>query len=351
MNHILRGDLEFICSNTIVDWSRFNHKKILITGANGMLPAYMVFTLLYLNEKYNFDVKVIALVRNINKAKAKFADYLTDNHLTFLVQDVAEQIFCKEHIDFIIHAASQASPKYYGTDPVGTIDANLFGTTNTLKLAHEHHCESYLYFSSGEVYGIINKTKPSSETDYGLIDPLKVRSCYGESKRMGENLCTCWNYQYGTHAKIVRPFHTYGPGLLKDDGRVFADLVFSILEDKDIVLRSDGTAIRAFCYISDATIELFKVLLDGIDGEAYNIGNDSNAITIRDLANQLIGLYPEKKLKVVYDINMEDMRTGKMKSPLSVSIPNMDKTVDLGYKPVITIYEGFTRTIASFSHK
>ena len=150
---------------------------------------------------------------------------------------------------------------------------------------------------------------------------------------------------------MVRPFHTYGPGLLKDDGRVFADLVFSILEDKDIVLRSDGSAIRAFCYISDATIELFKVLLDSIDGEAYNIGNDSNAITIRDLANQLIGLYPEKKLKVVYDINMEDMRTGKMKSPLSVSIPNMDKTVDLGYKPVITIYEGFTRTIASFSHK
>ncbi|WP_281802518.1 NAD-dependent epimerase/dehydratase family protein, partial [Segatella maculosa] len=167
MNHILKGDLEFICSNTIVDWSRFNHKKILITGVNGMLPAYMVFTLLYLNEKYNFDVKVIALVRNINKAKTKFADYLTDNHLTFLVQDVAEQISCKEHIDFIIHAASQASPKYYGTDPVGTIDANLFGTTNTLKLAHEHHCESYLYFSSGEVYGIINKTKPSSETDYG----------------------------------------------------------------------------------------------------------------------------------------------------------------------------------------
>lgn len=349
MNRIIEEDLENICSNKVIDWNRFNNKTILVTGANGMLPAYLVYTLLYLNKAKNYNVNVIALVRNKDKAKAKFQDFLDDRHLNILVQDVSLPISIEGRVDFIIHAASQASPKYYGVDPVGTINANVSGTINVLTLAKEKNTEFVLYVSSGEVYGKISGAQPNIENTYGLIDPLSVRSCYGQSKRMSETLCVCWNYQHHTHAKIVRPFHCYGPGMLLNDGRVFADFIGNILRNENIVLRSDGSAVRAFCYITDATIQFFKVLLDGNDGEAYNVGNSKNIISIKELAETLVTLYPEKRLKVVMDIDKNDMRTSKMKSPLSVSIPDTRKIESLGFVPSISIQEGFKRTIESFS--
>lgn len=348
MNKIIEQDLEEICASKAIDWEKFKDTTVLITGANGMLPAYLVFTLLYLNKIRGLQVKVIALVRNAEKAKTKFRDFLSDPALTILVHDVTVPIEIAGPVDYIIHAASQASPKYYGVDPVGTINANVEGTTNVLRLAYEKNSKSVLYFSSGEVYGKMTGGKPNLENDYGLIDPLSVRSCYGQSKRMGETLCVCWNYQYHTHAKIVRSFHCYGPGMLMNDGRVFADFTNNILHNEDIILRSDGSAVRAFCYITDATLEFFEVLLNGEDSQAYNVGNSNNAISIRDLAQTLVGLFPEKKLKVVMQIDENDMRTSKMKSPLSVSTPNISKIVALGYKPTVTIAEGYRRTIKSF---
>lgn len=348
MNKVIEKDLEEICACKAIDWEKFRDATVLITGANGMLPSYLVFTLLYLNKTRDLHVKVVALVRNAEKAKYKFKDFLSDPALAILVHDVTIPIAIEGPVNYIIHAASQASPKYYGVDPVGTINANVEGTTNILQLAREKNSKSVLYFSSGEVYGKMTGGKPNREDDYGLIDPLSVRSCYGQSKRMGETLCVCWNYQYHTHAKIVRPFHCYGPGMLMNDGRVFADFTNNILHNEDIVLRSDGSAVRAFCYITDATIEFFKVLLDGEDGQAYNVGNSDNAISIRDLAQTLVNLFPEKKLKVVMQIDENDMRTSKMKSPLSVSVPDVSKLVALGYKPTVSIAEGFKRTIESF---
>lgn len=347
INKIIDDDLNVICSNNVIDWKKFDNCTVLITGANGMLPSYMVFTLLYLNIKFNLNIKVIALVRNIEKAKIKFKPFIDNLHLNIYVHDVNLPISINEHIDYIVHAASQASPKYYGVDPVGTINANIQGTINVLELAKKNDCKSVLYFSSGEVYGILSEGKKNIETEYGLIDPLSVRSCYGQSKRMGENLCICWNYQYNTHAKIVRPFHSFGPGLLLDDGRVFADFISNIIRNENIILKSDGTAIRAFCYITDATLQFFKVLLDGKDGEAYNVGNDNNSVSIKELAQTLVKLYPEKKICVIQNIDENDLRTSKMKSPLSISIPNIDKIRELGVFPSVSISQGFKRTIDS----
>lgn len=345
-NKIISSDVARILSSEIIDWERFNGKSVLITGANGMLPSYLVYTLLELNNRC-IATKVIALVRSKEKAERIFCDYLSDENLEILVQDVCNEIKYSGEIDFIIHAASQASPKFYGVDPVGTIMANVRGTENILRLATEKQCESVLYFSSGEVYGQVDN-HDISETEYGYIDPTKVRSCYGESKRMGENLCVSWSYQYGTPVKIVRPFHTYGPGMQRNDGRVFADFAYNIFDNKDIVLRSDGSAERAFCYITDASIAYFKVLLDGKDKEAYNVGNQDACISIRNLAKMLVNLFPEKHLKCVFDIDENDMRTGKMKSPLTRSVPNTAKLKALCWNPSVTIEEGFKRTIENF---
>ena len=227
---ILQEDLEFIVSSKL-DWDLFSDSTVLISGANGFLPAYMVETLLYLNSKYRKNIKVLALVRNAEKAFEKFKHHKDRSDLEFLVQDVCTPIRSElTKIDYIIHAASQASPKYYGKDPIGTINANTIGTTNLLALAKEKSVKGFLFFSSGEVYGQVKDDQiPTKETDYGYLDPTNIRSCYGESKRMGENICISWFHQYGVPVKIIRPFHTYGPGMDLADGRVFADFVADIV--------------------------------------------------------------------------------------------------------------------------
>jgi len=187
---------------------------------------------------------------------------------------------------------------------------------------------------------------PTRETDYGYIDPTSVRSCYQESKRMGETMCVSWYHQYGVPVKIVRPFHTYGPAMSLTDGRVFADFVADVAGNHDIVMKSDGSAVRAFCYIADAVAGFFTVLLMGQNGQAYNIGNENGRISILDLAKVLVGLFPEKALRIVADTSAP--QTGYLKSSISVNCPDISKARALGWEPHTGIEQGFRRTIESF---
>jgi nucleoside-diphosphate-sugar epimerase len=236
-NKIIKKDLLDIY-NSDINWSSFYNKTILITGANGFLPAYMVESLLYLNFIDNkSNVKVIGLVRNIENAKVRFSEYLKNDHLKFIQHDVSESMELSDNIDFIIHAASQASPKYYGIDPVGTLKANVLGTINLVEFAKKNDIKSFLYFSSGEVYGELKSNQiPVKEDVFGYLNPTDLRSCYSESKRMGENICVSYFHQFNVPTKIVRPFHTYGPGMKLDDGRVYADFVSNVLDEKNIFI-------------------------------------------------------------------------------------------------------------------
>lgn len=350
-NPIIRKDIEEILQTTYIDWSRFNGKTILITGANGMLPSYLVYTFLYMKVYLGYDVTVVGLVRDVGKAKLVLNDVLSNENFQLITQDVADQIMVDKKIDYVIHAASQASPKFYGVDPVGTINANVLGSINTLKIAHKHDAEGYLYFSSGEVYGIVDPSRfPFTENDYGFIDLLKVRTCYAESKRMGENLCVAWNHQYNVPTKIVRIYHTYGPGFSMNDRRVFSDFCGNIIRNEDIVLHSDGMAKRPFCYIVDATKAFVKILLDGRNAEAYNMANMDCNISILELAETLVNLYPEKKLKTQVEILKGDIISDKMKNPLMDAEPDCTKLKQLGWQPTIGIKEGFKRTIESYKY-
>jgi nucleoside-diphosphate-sugar epimerase len=346
-NPIILGDLQSIYSKPI-DWKRFAGKTVLVSGANGFLPAYMVEMLLYLNTvDASMNVQVIALVRNEAKAKLRFSEYADDQHLHLLVQDVCHEINVPQHIDFIIHAASQASPKYYKTDPVGTLSANILGTINLVKLAEQHKVESFLYFSSGEVYGEVPEANmPVKEDQYGYVDPTQLRSCYAESKRMGENICVSWYHQYGVQSRIVRPFHTYGPKMLLDDGRVYADFVANILHGENIAMKSDGSARRAFCYLSDATAGFFTVLLKGECGTAYNIGNPGGEHSILELAKIVAALYPEKNTRVLEVAPAAD--SSYLKSVITRNSPNIDRITQLGWTPQVKTAEGFKRTIESY---
>ena len=347
VSKVIINDLKYITEYDL-PWHRFEGKTVLVSGANGFLPAYMVETLLFLVETHKIEsIKIVALVRNEQRAQKRFVRYIDNDKLKLLVQDVCDPIAFSVNPDYIIHAASQASPKYYGIDPVGTLNANIIGTYNLLQLAKSKSIEGFLYFSSGEVYGEIDDNKiPTREGDFGYIDPMNVRSCYAESKRMGETMCASWHHQFSTPVKIVRPFHTYGPGMKLDDGRVFADFVADIISCRDIIMKSNGKAKRAFCYLADATIAFFTVLLKGSIGEAYNVGNSDAEISILDLAETLVGIYPDLRLKVIKKDDPDD--PGYIKSKITRNCPDISKIRSLGWEPKIQIIEGFKNTIDSF---
>jgi UDP-glucuronate decarboxylase len=349
MRHpIVEEDMETILSADL-PWEQLDGKAVLVTGANGFLPAYLVETLLYRNERLGRTATlVIGLVRNEEKARHRFAAYAGRDDLRFLVQDVSAPVQLSEPVDMIVHAASQASPKYYGSDPVGTLSANVLGTDHLLRLAGEQGVERFLFFSSGEVYGQVgNHQVPTREDDYGVVDPTQVRACYAESKRMGENMCVSWFHQYGVPTLIVRPFHTYGPGMALDDGRVFADFVASLVAGENIVLKSDGLARRAFCYLADAVSGFFTVLLKGHAGQAYNVGNEQAEISIASLAHTLAALFPERQIAVVSTVD-SPRAPGYIKSDIVRNCPSIAKISQLGWQPTTTIEDGFRRTVRSF---
>ena len=332
--------------NSPINWNKFENKTILITGANGFLPAYMTEVLILINKDLlkHSPCKVIALIRNEEHAKERFKDYINNEKLEILKQDVADDINISQKVDYIIHAASQASPKYYNIDPVGVISPNVLGTRNTLELAKKNNIQGYLYFSSSEVYGQLNDGDIFKEQEFGYLDPTNIRSCYAESKRMGENLCVSYGSQYNIPIKIVRPFHTYGPGMKLEDGRVFADFVKSIVNNEDIEMKSDGSATRAFCYLSDATIAFFKVLLDGETNNAYNVANSQAIISIKDLATMLVNKYPEKNLEAIFVKQNQNY----LQSPVRGNPVDTSKLEKLGWEPSIAIEDGFMRTINSY---
>lgn len=350
MNKIIEDDLKIICSGDL-DWGKFKKSTVLISGAYGMLASYMVFTLLYLNKiNPGLKIKVIALGRDLHKAKKRFNDFLDDPLLTIICGDVTDKIQIKGKVDYIIHAASPASSQFYGIDPVGVISPNIFGTKNLLELAKEKKTKGFLFFSSGEACGIVNK-KVITEEDVGYLDPTDIRNCYGESKRMGENMCQCWFHQYQVPIFSVRPEHTYGPTMdLKNDKRVFAEFVSDVVHDRNIVVKSDGLSIRNFCYIMDATDGFFRVLLKGVPGEVYNVGNSGGRISIGKLAELLISMYPEKKLKVIYEKRKEDNTYLENKNKIRPRLSTL-KLEKLNFKPRFNLKDGFYRTIKSFNEE
>lgn len=347
INKIIESDLEYIVTRNL-PWSRFNNKTVLITGAAGFLPAYMVHTLLYLKEKFDINLKVIGLVRNMEKALARFNYAKNNNSLQLIEQDICNPINIQEKVDFIIHAASMATPKVFREDPVGTILPNVLGTNNLLKIAKDHQVENFLFFSTSGVYGYVDESfYPISENCFGALDSMDLASCYLESKRMGENLCVSWFHQYAVPINVVRPGITYGPGLDLTSGRSFEDFIAAIKDNRDLELFSDGLAVRNFCYISDAIYGFFLVMLKGKVGEAYNVATD-HEISIRDLANLLVkNVFPEKNLKVIMKKN--DSKN-YMRMNFSKTTVDINKIKELGWEIRTAIPEGFKRVVSNIEN-
>lgn len=337
MNKILMEDANRILENDL-QWEKFRNTKVLVTGAAGMLGSYVARTLIVLAEKKGWNIDVYALVRNPGKLPADIAD-----KVIVLQQSVTEPIASEIAFDYIIHAASPASPLIMREDPVGTIAANTLGTFYTLDLAKRSNAKGYLYISSREIYGQpYDNQREFTETEYGFVDPLSPRSCYPEGKKAAETMCASFAQQYGLNAKVARLAHTYGPGMSIDDGRVQADFLRDIINRRDIIMKSEGKPVRTYTYISDAVAALFYILI-GSDDMAYNISSPESTVSIRELAETLVETFADRNIKLVIDIPKETVNTGT--APFTLGVLNSDKLQSLGWKPEYSLQDGFKRTV------
>lgn len=343
MNKIITEDLDFILASPI-DWEKFRDKTVLVTGAYGTLLSYVTYTLLRLNEQ-GFNVTVIALIRNAEKARKIFGRFVASPHLKLFVHDLATPVELPDQIDYIIHGAGYGDPQNFVTNSTGVIIPNVIGTYHLLEFARTKKIKGFLFFSSGAVYGTPLHGEEVTEKYQGILDQLDVKNCYGESKRMAENLCRVWYEQYGIPTKMVRPVHIYGPTMdIDHDSRVVASFVKNVVSGQNIVMKSDGTAKRPFCYIADATTGFFKVLLDGVPGEAYNVGSDEAIVSIRELAEIVVAVFPDKKLRVIQETADQANATVRAYQMFMSS----KKLEALGWKPSFSVREGIIRTVQSF---
>lgn len=348
MNDIIQQDIREVLSKEI-PWRKLYGKTVLITGATGMLASYLVYTLLELNKTKRDSEKVhmILAVRNLEKAYGQLGKYAALQEVKVIPWQ-GKEIQLEKKVNFIIHAASIADSSLYMQYPVETLLPNVIGTYHLLEYARKNLVEGFLFFSSTSAYGRVEGKNFIEENDSGYLNPGEVRSCYGESKRMGENMCVSYAHEYHIPACCVRISHTYGPTMdLERDTRVFSQFVKNVVAGQNIVMKSNGNARRAFCYISDATAAFWVVLLKGIPGQIYNMCNNDCFVSIQELANTLVKLFPEKKLTVFFEQRDKNDSYSENKNANEVKNTN-EKLKKLGWNPEVGIEEGFTRTVRSF---
>lgn len=319
------------------------NKSILITGANGLIASCIVDILNYFNEKMNYNIQIYIMIRNQNRILSRFLNY---KKLTVVEQDVINEVRLEKDIDYIIHAASNAHPKVFSEDPVGTMLGNFIGMYNILEFARKNDIEKVVYVSSGEIYGQGEENIESfTEVYNGKININNPRSCYPIGKISAETLCASYTAQYKVKSSIVRPCHIYGPTQTEFDTRAASQFIRDVLENKDIIMKSEGKQIRSYCFVLDCATAILTVLKNGENYNAYNIANKNSIISIRDLA-ETIAKYSGRK--ILFEIPTETEKASY--NPVTRSVLSEEKLLNLGWKPIWNIEDGINETLKIMVH-
>ena len=354
-NEVRQQDLAAMLTDLDADLRSMSGKRLLITGGAGFLGYYLVQVPLAWNDAHPDQPPIhVTVFDNYFRGPTAWLGELEQRpDVELYVHDVREPLpeDMGEFV-FIIHAAGIASPTYYRAHPIETMDANITGLRNLLDYARERlstgrDFTGFLFFSSSEIYGDpAADAIPTPETYRGYVSCTGPRACYDESKRYGETLCVNFAQQHGVRVRMVRPFNNYGPGMKITDGRVIADLCRDVLAGRDLVLLSDGSPSRTFCYVSDAVTGYYLALLRGRRGEPYNVGIDHPEISMLELAETTVRLSKElfgTHLAVTHRASAE--RDYLVDNP-NRRCPDISKAQeDLGYVPKVTLEEGMRRTL------
>jgi len=340
---VLKEDSERILKLRI-PWHKIKNKKILITGGNSFIVSYFIKILFLINIVKKLNITIDCTTRDKKKTKNLYDKRYTKKFLSIHKISLLKKITLKNKYNYIIHAASLSSPKFFRDNPIDVVLPNILGTINLLKFSEKKKIDKFIYFSSTGVNGFVDdKARPISENIYGSLDPTLISNSYLESKRMGENLCYAWYSQKNIPIQIVRPSITYGPGIQLDDGRSYADFISNIVQNKNLILSSKGTAIRNYCYISDFIGGLILMMTKGKVGETFNIANEKE-ISIKNLANLIVNkFFKEKKLKVIYSKNNNFLRVNFNRTTVSTK-----KIRSLGWKILTSLEDGFKRTVKTY---
>lgn len=336
MNMVLKNDLETLVNDNSIDWQKIDGHTFLITGATGLIGSLVVKLFEARNISRNADINMILVVRNKEKAQAMFSD----SNIKYIETAVENYIPFNVHADYIIHAASPTRSKYLVSNPIETLNTQVLGTKNMLEQAKLSNVKSFIYVSSMEMYGSLNK-KDVNENDLGYINPLNVRSSYSEGKRVCELYSYSYFGEFGVPVKIIRLAQTFGPGILQNENRVFKYFADCVLNNEDIILKSSGQTIINYSYTLDTLSGLLTVLSRGVNGEAYNLVGDKTNMTILDSANWLMERYGNGINRVIIDCANDTDGF----APENHMVLSNAKICSLGWRPKYDLKYGYEKLI------
>ena len=326
-------------------WEMLRGKSVAISGGTGMIGSFIVDVLMYQNDVMDLDTHIYVLGRSREKACDRFGKYMSCDKFHFVCHDINEQLDTADKlqsgIDYIIHAASNTHPAAYAADPIGTISANVLGTKYLLDFAGKAGCKRFVFLSSVEIYGENRgDTDKFYEGYLGYIDCNTLRAGYPESKRTGEALCQAYRKQWGLDIVIPRLSRIYGPTMLMSDTKAISQFILKGAYGEDIVLKSEGTQLYSYAYVADAASAIIKLMLEGENGQAYNVVSDASDLTLRELAERIAD-YVGKN--VVYELPDKAESAGYSKA--TKALLDCEKLKGTGWKSLYGMRDGIIRTI------
>lgn len=340
---IVEEDVQNICQRVGSHLEALSGSTLLVAGAGGFLPSYFLDAVAYANDHLlDRPCQLVGVDNFITGLPERVAHLETRPDVQFIRHDITKPLSIDQGVDYIIHAASIASPPIYRKYPLQTIDVNVLGTRNLLDLSRQKKVQGFLYLSSSEIYGDPSADAvPTPERYLGNVSCTGPRACYDESKRLAETLCMVYYREFGIPVNIVRPFNVYGPRLRLDDGRVIPDFLKDALQGHPITLHSDGKVTRSFCYISDAVTAMLLLLLSDYRGETFNVGNDEET-SIEAVARQINLLFDNKPgLSYAESADIHYLSDNPQRR-----CPDLNKAKHaIPWKPEVSLRSGLQRTV------